>query len=251
MTTFVHGDEEFVKMYKFRTQENQVLIVKQFEGGIATVKPTGDYRNLWEFAEVISGCLDRNSNFKEELLRAYGYGYDEDSEFLGINIIIIGVEVFIPAKEISADELVDCVKTKVSYWCGKLGEKLIDTDFKIRHESYIEDILKNDEVDFYDRKSEIEWEKLIDISQYDETYQRIINYAGSLAIYVQYLIKDKKIDFLSAMDIAIDDIDALTDAGLDEKEEAIFLLTQYWKYRDELIMWNRQIISFQLQDFLD
>lgn len=249
MTTFVHSDEEFARMYKFRTQENQLLLVRQFEDGIATIEPTGNYKSLEEFAEVISGCLDKNSNFKEELFKVYGY--DGKFEFLGINFIIIGVEIFIPAKEISVDELVDRIKTKVFYWCGNLGKKLIDTDFKIRHESYIENILKNDEVDFYDMESEIKWGTLIDISEDDETYQRIINYAGSLAVYVQYLIKYRKKDFLSAMDMAIEDIDTLADARPDEKEEAIFLLTQYWKYQDELIMWIREIISFQLQNFLD
>ena len=82
MITFVFDDDEFVKMYKFRTQDNHIILIEEFSEGIATIRPTEEYRNLEEFADVISGCLDKRSNFVSKLMEVYACKEDEEYERL-------------------------------------------------------------------------------------------------------------------------------------------------------------------------
>ena len=248
MTTFVHSDEEFVKMYKFRTQDNQVVLVKQFEDGIATIEPTKDYKNLDEFAKVISGCLDEKSNFKSLLLKAYGH--DEDSEFLGIDIIIVGISIFIPAKNMSAEEVIKLVNEEISYVCGNVGEELVDSTFHSNYCEFISSIIYSEDVEFVSDEARFEWEKQLDNFRGSEKGYNIVDFATTFAIYVQYFVRERKKDFFVAMDEAIEDIEPITNAEIEEMEEAIYLLTKYWKYREELIMWRRKIIEFQVQYML-
>ena len=82
MTTFVFDDDEFVKMYKFRTQDNHIILVEEFKDGIATIRPTEGYRNLEEFVDVISGCLDKMSNFVSKVMGVYGC--EKNKKFKGL-----------------------------------------------------------------------------------------------------------------------------------------------------------------------
>lgn len=249
MITFVHTDEEFVKMYKFRTQNNHVVLVKEFENGVATIEPTWDYKNLEEFIEVISGCLNGKSNFKKELMKAYGH--DENSELKGINIIILGINVFISPEKKNKDEIQAIIDSSMIKHFERNLREVIDSLFHCRYCDYITNIVYSTEIEFVSKEAERKWRKKTDKLRETETGFFIVDYADNLAKYIQYLVEDMDKKFPTVIDEAMEDIDSLTMAEGDTILEAIYLLVDTWKYGDELIKWNRKVIDFQMQSIID
>lgn len=251
MATFLHIDDEFAKMRMFRTQENQLLVIRQFENGIATIKPTGNYRSLEEFVEVISGCLDENSNFRKALFNAYGCS--EDTKIKGIEIIIIGIKVFIQFKSTSRKEILDLITGRMLALCGRDMRLVIDNNFDSDFDSFLTLIDEKTQIEFASDEDEEAWDKQTEFlqSEYNEDGYAVVDYARRLAKYIQYLIDYRKKDFYVAMDEAYIYVKPLDLPEKDFKSEAIYLLTKYWKYREELIKWERKLIAFQMQDEID
>ncbi len=249
MLTFVHADEEFVKMYKFRTQDNHVVLVKEFENGVATIKPTWDYKNLDEFIKVISGCLNEKSNFKKELMKAYGY--DENSKLKGINIIILGINVFISPEKKNKDEIQSTIDASMIKHFERDLREVINSSFHCQYCDYITDIVYSTEIQFVSEEAERKWRKKTDKLRETEIGFFIVDCADNLAKYIQYLVENMDKKFPAVIDEAIEDIDSLTMAKGEIMLEAIYLLVDTWKYGDELIKWNRQAIDFQMQSIID
>lgn len=78
------------KTYVFRTTTGVLLRISNLEDDIATIECTVG-TSIESFAEIIAGCFHQKSNFKAELLAAFGL--ETSAEFITINFELAGVKV--------------------------------------------------------------------------------------------------------------------------------------------------------------
>lgn len=249
MITFVFDDDEFVKMYKFRTQDNHIILVEEFSDGIATIRPTEEYRNLEEFADVISGCLDKRSNFVSKLMEVYAC--KEDEEFKGLILKIIGISVFIPPEEITGEQIIRIIEKGIKDLCEADLRYTIDTEFKVKLCDFVTSIYYDTSMEFSSTTAEKMWKRESAFLISYERGNRIFDYVETFAKYAQYLVEVRKKEFSDAFSYTLEDIEQVVWVEPEEQERAMDLLIKYWKYGQELVEWHRQIIAEEMQSVID
>ena len=249
MTTFVFDDDEFVKMYKFRTQDNHIILVEEFKDGIATIRPTEGYRNLEEFVDVISGCLDKRSNFVSKVMGVYGC--EKNKKFKGIILKIVGISVFIPPEEITGEQIIKIIEKVIQDLYETDLRYTIDIDFNVKLCDFVTSIYYNTSMEFSSTTAEKMWESESNFLTSSENGNRIFDYAETFAKYAQYLIEVRKKEFFDAFYYTLEDIDQVVLVEPEEQEKAMDFLIKYWIYGQELVEWHRQMIADEMQSVID
>lgn len=108
MATMVHASQLFNQSFLFMTEDRHYIFVEDFYNGIASVVFTHDYFNKEEeFAEVISGCFDNNSNFRRALYVLYRCSYK--TFFRGIFVKFADSQVLITKENSSKREVLEAI----------------------------------------------------------------------------------------------------------------------------------------------
>lgn len=97
----------------FKTADGKTLWVEHFDNGIAFVKPIAG-RTIREFAEILEGCVHKDSNFVRELLKVLEY--PKDTPFFGFLFHHNGVTFFVRKENATADKI--CAAWEAAYKSG-------------------------------------------------------------------------------------------------------------------------------------
>lgn len=249
MATIVHTDEDFAKMYVFRTQDEHVLYISNFNEGVATVEITDDH-TFDSLARVIFGCFSRKSNFAKAILKAYHC--DENMSFKGFAININGKMVNITKENCDIDEIIELIKqaeneTKEEAMANSFGQ-LVEFFTGIPKEvSYVRAIVK---IEFKDEASKKSWDEWFGSAK-SEKQKEIVGFGDLLARYTQSAMKEG-CPFELAVTRSYLKISAMYEK-LDDamKQYAIDKLIECWKYGRELKKWNDSRTKSDLKNLID
>ena len=236
--------------------------VYDFSDGIATIV-TYSLNSLETLEELIEGCFEKKSNFKKVLLKTFDVS--PDTPFIGIRVVINGTIVLIThynkgdfisayraACRLPKSNNYRTIKTLPWIYFGDLG--LSKKEFvKKAYRSYvvqtkIHQISENTELIFKNSEAKAlwqHWEQLLDYPENAGLYASAIPFAKRFAKWIQYLYGrcDKPFSYVADIAINSGNMDCIDFATF---SRAITILTQTWKFGDELGSWfvNKYHLNF-------
>lgn len=192
------------KSFEVLTDEGFSVYVDDFKDGFAYIEiPTGiTYKDenvyvmvlhLREYAQFISGCFEKDSNFKEKIFRAFGC--TKETEFKGIRVSIQEFYQFITAENsfvIKVEEIIK--KLLLDFTAQVLKEEQEEDAIHKERTKEIVKFLESLDIAFRSDKAEDEYEEApTEISNED------LGYGEDFVKYVQYLHREKDQDIFDAV----------------------------------------------------
>lgn len=192
------------KSFEVLTDEGFSVYVDDFKDGFAYIEiPTGiTYKDenvyvmvlhLREYAQFISGCFEKDSNFKEKIFRAFGC--TKETEFKGIRVSIQEFYQFITAENsfvIKVEEIIK--KLLLDFTAQVLKEEQEEDAIHKERTKEIVKFLESLNIAFRSDKAEDEYEEApTEISNED------LGYGEDFVKYVQYLHREKDQDIFDAV----------------------------------------------------
>lgn len=214
--------------YIFRTisPKRDILFVTSFKDGIVTIKP-GVGGNIQTFSELISGCFNKESNFAEEMSKAFYGNYS--TSFTAIKFTFNGITVMVTNKNANKNKI-------YAEWLEGL-ESNMEKD-RLDKESYRKiKSSKKLKIEFKNEDAAIKWKKLVEVNSSNLYNFAIVAYARRWAKYMQYLMKEenKTIDEIAESTSITCDI---VDISGYMYNCALNMLVECWKYGEELRKWH-------------
>jgi hypothetical protein len=104
-TTIVNLKEiwESIRIFRITSLNNFEFWVNSFEDGIATVSPSVGC-NISTFAEIVAGCFTNESNFKDEVIKAFDCD-EENTIFTGIKFKFNDVPILVTKENADEDKI--------------------------------------------------------------------------------------------------------------------------------------------------
>ena len=244
----------------FRTigsRRRETLWVEAFEDGIATVDPVAGC-SITDFAEVVAGCFEKDSNFGSEVLSAYNC--DENTTFKGIKFTFNGATLTITEENADAKKIYEewdatmkansekhrlereaWLKTPEGqeYLAQQRAEEKRKNDIKAQ----ILEIDKTVQMEFKDDESKKIWDNMVEVNSKDPYGMGVVKYARRWAKYMQKLIAEGK-TVIEIADKASHDCDIEGITGF-MYGCAVNALSQSWKYGEELRKWHNKEFGYE------
>ena len=241
------------KTHMFRTFDGKKLWIKSFEDGVAVADPMPGCR-ITDFAELVAGCFDEDSNFVFELLRTYNC--DGDAPFTGIKFEFNGVTILVTKENADKDKIYaewnDGMEANAEKYRQEQeayrktpeyrAERAKELKAQTRKQRVEEDVLHIDEtteMEFIDEEAKARWEEFVKINSTDSYSECVVIYARRWAKYMQHLMKthNKSLRQIAKKASFASDIDGITGFMYGC---AVNILSQCWKYGEELRRWHNK-----------
>lgn len=212
----------------FRTTSVSYLFVSSFEKGIAKLYITEGSKILF-IAKLLAGCFSSKSNFESELKKEFNCS--DETKLIGIQFEANDVAIMV-TKE-NADEY----KIYAEYMIAMLKRgDFIDHKRTVKEElNYVDE---KTELEFKNDNAKNEWENFVS-NEHDSYYEAVITYTRQWAKYMQYVMKkyNKSVFEIAESTSKLYTIDGCTGYICGAATD---LLSKYWKYGDELRIWNEK-----------
>lgn len=218
--------------------------VDAYEGGFATIDPI--FCNIYDFAVIVANCFDDESNFAIEVMKAYNC----DTPFVGIKFTFNGITLTVTRENANADKICqEWYTIRGTGFENQMRKDWLETPegqehiakseaARVRGKNIRAELFHIDEtieMEFKDKKSKNEWNKMEKNWSNWPSGIATLEYARHLAKYIQKLIEDgKAIDEIAEKSSRYCDVTGIFDL---QYEYAINLLIQNWKYGEELRKW--------------
>lgn len=187
--------KKVTKFFTFEEENGFEVTIEGFEDGLAVIEIPVEVDtvidegtiyvraiNEDEYVSFISGCFREDSNFKEELLRAYEC--KPDTEFLGFKLRVQEVSCTITEENSSIFKIRESLSSMVLTFAQKVideaNREIYEHSEKLKR---LNDILDHTELRFKSYRAEVEYEEQLEGRDVDE-----IGYGEDFATYVQYLV---------------------------------------------------------------
>lgn len=241
MATNIHINEDFAKYRIFNTTEGRVIEIYDFEDGIAKICAISG-ETPEEIAKIIVGCFEKGSNFRETVVKSYGY--DDESVFKGIEYFLADKKLLI-TEENATERLIEGFINKVIEEENEKQLQELKKFFEFTKACY------SQKIEFQGSKEAQEWMHLVRYLSKQEDGRAILSSAESFVKYAQYLISEKNVPYWSAFDGAYDMVIAHTFTNGAFLQRGLEELTNFWRYGNELSMWLDFRNKKELNDFLN
>lgn len=249
MATIIRTNEEFARFRMFNTQDNHVILVADFDDGVAKVVYTSDHTPE-SMARVIAGCFEKNSNVKEIILKEYNCS-DADC-FKGIELSVFGKSLCVTEHNADRNKISKFIKSAIDEFIEDFQKKC-DKEFN-RIQRIFEDVVTafdTQQVKFNSTQSEMEWTRWCRYMAQEEN-GGLISLAGeTFAKYVQFLITERGVPEWSAFDEGYEAVKLYTCVNGAMLQRAFDILITCWQHGGRLSMWNDDKTRKELEDFLN
>ena len=200
--------------------------------------------HLKEYAQFISGCFEKDSNFKEKIFRAFGC--TKETEFKGIRVSIQEFHQFITVENsfvIKVEEIIK--KLLVDFTVQVLKEEQEEDAIHKERTKEIVKLLDSLDIAFRSDKAEDEYEEApTEISDED------LGYGEDFIKYVQYLHREKERDIFDAVKETYTTFERYW--GSPENDGQIMkFICKYCRYGDEIYEAYTEILTQAFADELD
>lgn len=256
MATIVNygGINEYDKTSRmFYTAGRKCLKVLDFDNGIVVCEPIlGD--EITSYYEMIAGCFEKSSNFKEELLK--GYGKAENELFHTIKFKFNGVRYFVYSPNFDEETILKQYHDgleRISEEYRKEHEEYMKTpEYKAKRAKELRALMRKERVQkevvqvanrtyfkLKDKAAERLWRKIVRINSTDGYSRAVVEYAKCWAKYMQHLMKkhNKTVFEVAGNASHLCDLEGITGYMYGC---AVNMLSQCWKYGDDLRRWHNK-----------
>lgn len=243
------------KSFEVLTDEGFSVYVDDFKDGFAYIEiPTGiTYKDenvyvmvlhLREYVQFISGCFEKDSNFKEKIFRAFGC--TKETELKGIRISIQEFYQFITAENsfvIKVEEIIE--KLLLDFTMQVLKEEQEEDAIHEERTKEIVKLLDSLDIAFRSDKAEDEYEEApTEISDED------LGYGEDFIKYVQYLHREKERDIFDAVKETYTTFVGYWSIPQNDGQIMKFIC-KYCRYGDEIYEAYTEILTQAFADELD
>lgn len=249
--------KKVTKFFTFEEENGFEVTIEGFEDGLAVseipieVNAVADEGTIYvnvinedKYASFISGCFREDSNFKEELLRAYECS--PDTEFLGFKLKVQEVSCTITEENSSIfkirESLSSMARTFVKKVMDEANREIYEHNEKLKR---VNNILDNTDLRFKSYRAEVEYEEQLEGKDIDE-----IGYGEDFATYVQYLVSKGNCNVSEAVQETyrlFESIGAIDDGD----SQIIQFVCQYCLYGDEIVKSYFDILMQRFNDELN
>ncbi len=262
-TTIVYFDEiwDYDKTTRiFRTvfPKRDTLWVSSFEDGIATVDPMCG-STITEFAETVAGCFADESNFGDEVIKAFEC--DENATFTGIKFEFNGVTLVVTKENADKDKIYEEWNAGIEANAEKhrlereaymktpeyRAERAKALKVATRRQTVEQEVIHIDEtteMEFKDDEAAKLWEQFVEVNSKDAYSNGVVTYARRWAKYMQHLMRKHNKSVIEIADKAshVSDIEGITGFMYGC---AVNVLAQCWKYGEELRKWHNKDYGYE------
>ena len=218
-----------------------ILTIKSFKGGIATIKFNSAWSNIYEIAEIVAGCFSKYSNFSSMLFDKLDY--PENTILKGIEIVFEGVNLLVTNTNADRDKILKewyeefKILYKNSEFLANRVRKLKLEEKRKKREKDILEVYETTEFEFKDLAAKNEWNEYYNTNAVNKFRKYTIKYVLVWAKYMQHIMSkhNKNVAEIANETSYVCDIDGVT---IDMYAYAILLLSKYWKYGEELRRWH-------------
>jgi hypothetical protein len=241
----------------FRTIDNDSIRFfwgEGFENGILTVDPSAGC-TITEFAKVVAGCFNDDSNFATEVLRAYDC--DENATFAGIRFEFNGVTLTVSKENADAERICEewnaGMEANAEKYRLEMEEYMKTPQYRAkrakalklqtRREIVEKEVLAVDEsteLELKDDEAKAKWEQWVEINSHDSYSLDVVKYARRWAKYMQHLMtKHNKSVYQIAHNAShVTNIEGGVTGFM--YGCAVAMLSECWKYGEELRFWHNK-----------
>ena len=248
----IWGYDRTSRMLRVIDSKKTTLLIMSFEDGVATVEPMNSCEIKY-FTEVVAGCFNQNSNF-EQLLKNV-FNCEKNARMVGIKFNFNGATVLVTMENANKDKIYaewqKVMKSNLEKYRIQQEAYMKTPEYRaeqvkklkkeIRKKKIEEDVImvdKSTNLLFKDENAAQKWEKWVTINSKDNFSKSVVAYARRWGKYMQHLVnKHNKTVAQIAAEAAKDvsNIGATTYSFT--YRCALTVLTQYWKYGEELKQW--------------
>lgn len=262
-TTIVYFDEiwdydKTTRIFRTISPKRETLWVKSFENGIATIDPMCG-TCITEFAAIVAGCFDEESNFGNEVLSAFDC--DENTTFTGIMFEFNGVTLTVTKENADKDKIYEEWDAGMKANAEKYrlereaymktpeyrAKRAKELKVAIRRQTVEKDVLHIDEtteMEFKDEEAAKLWEQFVEVNSKDSYSDGVVTYARRWAKYMQHLMQkhSKGVIEVAEKSSHVSDIEGITGFMYGC---AVNTLAQCWKYGEELRKWHNKDYGYE------
>ena len=243
------------KLFVFENEKGFEVTIESFEDGLAVIEIPVDvdvvpeegriyFKIVYEdeYVSFMSGAFNKDSNFKDELLRVYGC--DQKEKFVGFKLQIQELVYCTVTKEdSSALTIRENMRIMVYNFANEImneaNREISEYDKKFK---LLNDILGRTELRFKNYRAEAEYEENLQGMDIDE-----IGFAEDFVTYVQYLIRQKKFNVPEAVQETYKFFDSINVIEVGSLPILRFIC-HYCLYGEEII---KSYFDIQMQKFND
>lgn len=239
------------RIFRIVFPKRDTLWVNSFEDGIVTVDPSAG-SDIRDFAEIIAGCFKKDSNFEEEIFKAFDS--DENATFRGIKFNFNGVTLVVTKENASKEKIYQEWNAgmeanaekgrlereaymKTPEYRAKMAKALKAAIRKNTVEQEVLFIDETTEMDFKDDEASKKWEEFVKTNSKDSYSYGVVKYARRWAKYMQHLMSKhcKTVYEIAESSSQVCDIEKIT---IFMYGCAVNILAECWKYGEELRIWH-------------
>lgn len=254
MKTTIIGIQKF---FTFENEDGYEITVKGFSDGVVDVdipmgiSTIGEIMILSnpvdkddEFIRFIAGCFAKDSNFREEIFRAYGC--TSDTEFHGFRLMIDEDSCLITKENSSFFKIKDTIEDFIF----KFAQKILDevnaevSEFNKKVEALDEVLNSVETIEFKSDRAEELY-----MATFEKKEEELMGFGVDFVAYVQNFIGKGK----SIPEIVQEAVNRFEEIGEDfiERKEEVRLVCEYCRYGDEIYEACLDILAKRFNDELE
>ena len=244
----------------FRTSDDRrTLWVTSFENGIATVEPGASY-NIYEFAEMVVACFEKELDFEGELNTVFGC--NPKTAFKGIEFTFNDATVMVSKKNADKDKIVEAWRAGMDAYAewqhlnSELAKKHIyDRDERakalkklVRRRAVEKEVLTVDEtteLEFKDDEAKAKWEAWFAMNSKYDCSLSIATFVLHWVKYMQHLMNkhNKALPQIAKEACYASNLENTTWSSTNVYfiyGDTVGMISQCWKYGEELRRWHNK-----------
>jgi hypothetical protein len=252
-TIIVSTEKGYADTIIFGTETRKWFYVKGFADGIALLNPLCG-TNISEFAEVVAGCFDEESNFWEILNTCFES--ENENELSEIKFEFNDVTVSVTKENADPEWIVKewnrLEDEEYERWQKEQEEYHKTWEYKLKHakelkrayrakevEAKIEKIAQETEIEFKDDEAKTKWEGIVEINSHDSYGSTTCKYAEYWVKFMQHLMATRGAELEKIAEETSNAADMFGMSGF-TYGCAVSMICQCWKYGEELRRWHNK-----------
>lgn len=249
MATIVKKDERFARCCLYNTQDNNIIFVTDFEDGVVKVAFTLDCTPE-SMARIIAQCFDKDSNFKEEILKEYNS--PSNQQFTGIEVNVFGNTMLVTKENASISEISSFIRAAIAEIIENIETIIInEMEKKEKIKKDMHEAMATQEIQFNSWNDKQNWMAWSQDIIYKNDGKDIVFAGEVFARYVQFLIEKRGMPEWAAFDEGYDAVVNNTPVDGAKLQIAFDMLIKCWKHGKRLSMWNDDRSKKELEAFLN
>ena len=241
-----YGDGDF---YCFNgVNPREYFYVRAFAEGIAIIEPTCG-TEIKQFAKLVAGCFDAESNFQELLQRVFKVKRELSAIVFKFNETVVTVTELNADADKIYEEWKHLLELEQQLYDQKREAYMKTWEYKIEHarelkkayrleqvQQRVREIAQETEIEFKDEEAKKKWDEIVEINSDDSYGKGICEYAEIWIKFMQHLMKRGcELEKIARQTSCVADMFGMSGFSYGC---AVNMIVECWKYGGQLRRWH-------------